>query len=308
MTVLKPKKPNQPGWLDPAARTGFLNLQRKRLGEKYTEKFKSQQKSWSWKGSATRIFGQGIQRVFKDLPATNRGAVSGSMAVALYDMTQNKQDLTWVPPDVDTFLTLTQKERQYPLATIFPQITKWLRSVQGQGLPYKLKRNGTIYSKQMCIFDFECEKADTSSKLRLPKISFIAHPETTVRQICNQFDLPICGPILKRRTRNSPIDISVTPEIRQLFKKRCFYSKVLPTNTTRRGKRSKKRVAKYIERGFEYFHTGIDETAVLPYYDDFLELPANFYWPHHPACKQFIISSLGREPTTQECVDFNIAM
>jgi len=291
------KTPNRPRWLPNYARRGYLNEQRFRLARKHGSR------CWSYKGVLTRIFGQGIQGIFKELPASAKAAITGSMGVAAYDMMKHKRDLNWIPNDVDVFVAISPRNREEPLRKMYPVMTKWLRSVQTQGFIYKIKR--ACYSKAMCVFDFECTNAKNFPNLRLPKISFIGRPALSVRHICNEFDLPICGPILCRRTRNSPIRTYVTAEIKHLFKERIFYSKVTPTTSTLRGRRTLKRIKKYLNREFMFIptdpHDPITTTGQFP------RFPFRIYQSHRRVCKHFIITTLGREPTEQECVDFNIA-
>ena len=292
-------KPLNPDWLDKNARRGFRNLKRQRLARKHGSR------RWSCKGVLTRIFGQGIQRVFKKLPASAKAAVSGSTGVAVFDMIQGKRDLNWIPNDVDVFVALTPRYRSKPLKRMYAIMTEWLRSVEAQGFHYKLKRGGACYSKAMCIFDYECTNASDFPNLHLPKISFIGRPAKSVHHICREFDLPICGPIMRRRNQDSPIKVWITKEIRELFKNRCFYSKVDPTKATVISRRTRHRVDKYEEREFEFFHTDY-EVPVASSDGEFPSFPKHYYRHYKPICKQFIITSLGREPTLQECHDFNI--
>lgn len=293
------RAPNsEPRWLPEKARRGYINMRRSKLSHKYGLR------QWTWKGIITRIFGQGIQRVFKALPASKRAAISGSMAVAIFDMMQDKRDLSWMPNDVDVFVAIPRKNRRFPLATLFPIMNKWLESVRDQGFLYKLKSKGACYSTSMCIFDFECTNATNFPDMHLPKISFIAHPEESVRDICDNFDLSICGPILRRRNKDSPIDIEVTNEISQLFKQRMFYSKIRPTRRTRGGLRTLQRVHKYKKREFMFFKTDYDNQPFITS-DDSFKLPRYGYRPRL-VCKRFILLTLGREPTEQETINFNI--
>ena len=292
--------PTKPAWLPKEARRGWNNENRQNLAAKHGSR------DWSIKGILTRIFGQGIQRVFQPLPATTRAAISGSMGVAVYDMMLHKRDLNWKPNDVDVFVAVPRRHRNQPLKYMFPIMTKWLRSVRDQGFLYELKPNGTCYSEAMCIFDFECTNASEHPGLHLPTISFIGRPADSVRDICQEFDLPICGPILYRRTRKSLLRVRVTTEIQQLYKRRRFYSKVRPTWRTPRGRRTKYRIEKYEMREFQFFLTDYDphhQTAS----GKFPRFPPYYHRHTHPVCKQFIIESLGREPTEEECTDFNIA-
>ena len=249
------------------------------------------------------MFGQGIQGVFKDLPASTRAAVTGSMGVAAYDMMHNKRDLNWIPNDVDVFVAIPPQYREEPLKKLYPIMSKWLLSVRSQGFHYKLTKN--CYSRAMCIFDFECTNAEDFPNLRLPKISFIGRPAISVRHICNEFDLPICGPILRRRTRDSPIGTCITNEIRHLFTRRMFYSKVLPTTTTAAGRSTYQRIKKYVHREFRYFETDHPDPLIIT--GQFPRFPFRVYHARRTVCKRFIIRTLGREPTEQECLDFNIA-
>lgn len=291
------KAPHKPRWLPDYARRGYINEHRDRLARKHGSR------RWTYKGVLTRIFGQGIQGVFKELPASARAAITGSMGVAAYDMMLNKRDLNWIPNDVDVFVAISPQHRQKPLKKMYPIMTKWLRSVQAQGFNYELKQ--ACYSRAMCIFDFVCTNAEAFPDIRLPKISFIGHPAQSIRHICNEFDLPICGPILYRHTRNSPIRVHVTAEIKHLFKERMFYSKIDPSTTTWQGRRTCHRIAKYIQREFEFFAT--DRRRPRTTGGRFPRFPLRIYLSRRRVCKRFIIRTLGREPTKQEHIDFNIA-
>ena len=289
--------PTKPRWLPKYVRRGWINHNRHRLARKHGSR------RWTYKGCLTRIFGQGIQGVFKKLPCSRRAAITGSMGVAVYDMIRNKRDLNWIPNDVDVFVAISPRHRQEPLGKLYPIMTQWLRSVQDQGFMYKQTKS--CYSRAMCVFDFECTNAQDFPNLRIPKISFVARPAMTVRDICEEFDLPICGPILCRRTRNSPIGTWVTEEIRHLFTHRVFYSRVYPASTTREGRSTFQRIKKYIRREFEYMETDDRDPMVITG-AQFPRFPNRIYNTRRPVCKRFIIRTLGREPTEQECLDFNI--
>ena len=293
--------PAKPHWLSREARLGYLNDRRRRFADKYKS---LGSRRWTWKGIITRIFGQGIQGVFQGLPVSSTAAISGSMGVAIYDMIQDKRDLHWIPNDVDVFVAIPQSQRAYPLMKLFPIMTKWLRSVQARGFNYKLKEGRAIYGQKMIIFDFECTNAYGFRHMLLPKISFIAHPEDTVRAICDRFDLSICGPILCRQDENDPIDIDVTNEIRHLFSERIFYSKVRPNSHLQGAVRTRNRIKKYRQRGFRFFETNWNRAPWLTSgsFDKYIP----FYQPAHRACKQYVALTLGRWPTEQECIDFNV--
>lgn len=301
MTISTPRRPR---WLPREARRGYLNMKRSRLALKHGTK------EWTYKGILTRIFGQGIQRVFKELPASTTAAVTGSMGVAAYDMLRNKRDLNWIPNDVDVFVAIPPSQQSKPLKKMFPMISKWKRSVEDQGFMYKLKKRGACYSNNMCIFDFVCTNSEDFPRLHLPKISFIGQPAKTVREICGKFDLPICGAIIRRLNKESPIKPKVTYEMVHLYQDRCFYSNIRPTLNTCRGIRTYRRIIKYQKREFEFFpknYTHVPTTlGVLQ--GQFPKFPLRYYRANKPTCKQFIIQSLGREPTIQECADFNIAL
>lgn len=228
------------------------------------------------------------------------------MGLAVYDMAHGKRDLNWVPNDVDIFVALSQHQRKQPLAELYPIMATWLRSVQDQGFLYKLKKGGACYSKAMCIFDFECTNASAFPQLHLPKISFIGRPAKSVREICNEFDLSICGPILHRCNQESPIGIHVTNEIRYLVSRRQFYSNILPTRRTRKGRRTYYRIQKYKGREFRFFRANYHQPALVS--GKFPNFPTFYFRHKKPVCKQFIIASLGREPTLQESRDFNIEL
>lgn len=299
---MKISKPRKPKYVRKHARRAFNNRVREELATIHGEVFGTRQ--WSFKGAITRIFGQGIQRVFKDLPATNKAAITGSMGVAVYDMILHKRDLNWIPNDVDVFIAIPPSQQRYPLHVMLPIVTKWLNSVRSQGFQYELKDGGACFSSNMCIFDYVCTNARSFPKLRLPKISFIGRPARSVRAITREFDLCICGPILSRSSRAQPIKPKVTYEMEQLFKKRIFYSDVNPFLCTRWSLRTWKRVLKYIEREFDFLKTEYIPPPIPNGY--FPSFPFMYYRPRRPLDKQFVINNLGREPTTQECSDFNI--
>lgn len=294
------KPPHRPRWLPDFARRGYLNQDRDRLAVTHGTR------SWTYKGVLTRIFGQGIQGIFKDLPASAKAAITGSMGVAVYDMMTNKRDLNWMPNDVDVFVAIPRHHRKKPLRKMYPIMSKWLRSVQAQGFLYELNR--ACYSKAMCVFDYKCTNAKAFPDLHLPKISFIGHPASSVREICNGFDIPICGPILCRRTRKSPIRTNVTAEISHLFQTRTFYSNTTPTTRTLNGRRTYQRIVKYVGREFTYFPTDRPYRRRLRTASGrFPRFPTRIYQSRRRVCKRFIITTLGREPTKQERLDFNIA-
>ncbi len=296
MTGVSP--PWHPRWLSKEKRRAHLNEERERLGRKYGKR------DWSYKGIITRIFGQGIQRIFQALPATIDAAISGSMGVAAYDMYQGKRDLNWMPNDVDVFCALTGRYRLAPLQKMFPMMQGFLRSVQGQGYDYRLKDGGSCYGEKMCVFDFECRNANQFSGMHLPKVSFIGRPARSVAAIVREFDFSICGPILRRGIGGGPVDICVTREMRELYKHRRFYSKVLPTRRTARGRSSLKRKKKYEGREFVYFSTGYDRRRTSP--AAFPTFPYRYYSDDGPTSRDIVVRLLGREPTKQERVDFNI--
>ena len=297
MTISAPQKPR---WLPKEARRGYLNMKRQDLARKHGYK------KWTYKGVLTRMFGQGIQRVFKALPALSTAAISGSMGVAAYDMLQEKRDLNWKPKDVDVFIAIPPNQQHIPLKKMYAIMTKWLRSVRDQGFRYELKKDGVCYSNLMCIFDFECTNAEQFPQLHLPKISFIGQPAKTVREICQQFDIPICASILRRTNKTSPIEPRITYEMRRLYRERAFYSHVRPTVATRRGRRTLRRVVKYENREFDFFDIDYNRHPRAVYRAVFPRFPFRIYRARKPTSRRFIIKLLGREPTKQECADFNI--
>ncbi len=291
--------PRDPRWLLPEARRGWKNQCRADLAELHGSR------DWTYKGILTRIFGQGIQRVFKDLPATNNAAITGSMGVAAYDMILHKRDLNWIPNDVDVFIAIPRSRQRYPLRVLYPIMTKWLRSVQAQGFHYKLV--AAHYSWGMCVFDFICTNAQEFPKIQLPKISFIGRPARSVRDITRDFDLSICGPILSRSPTSNRIRPAVTYEMYQMFRTHRFWSRVRP-DCSFEGSRTRARVKKYKEREFRFFATDYPDprTRTRRSQGRFSRFPFRCYHQRGPVPRHFIIKNLGREPTKRECIDFNI--
>ena len=276
----------------------FRNAKRDWLREHY-EKQGLQPRKWTETGSWTRLFGQGSQALLDSFPAHKQAAITGSVAVALYDMQVNKEDISWRPNDLDIFVAIPPDEQDLPLARAYPIIMKWVRDAKTKGFHYSLTRGSSLYSNMMCIYDFVCDNPSDHPHIRHPKVSFVVKCADSVREICDGFDLPICGPILLRDEHGYKID--VTDGMEDMFRKHLTYCRYRVLNT-----RTMFRMIKYNQRGF----TIVQPDQAQPYNDSSeLEFPTvEYYRPRtqQPVPEWFVRSMLGRRPTQEEARIFNI--
>ena len=247
----------------------------------------------------TRMFGQGSQALLDTFPASKAAAITGSVGVALYDMQVNKCDITWHPNDLDIFIAIKEEEREEPLAKAYPVIKQWFRDANDKGFNYSLTQGSSFYSPDMCIYDFVCDNQNQRPLIRHPKVSFIIRCADSVRDICNEFDLPICGPILLRNERGYKID--VTKGMKEMFEKHethCCY-RVLNTRTMYR-------MIKYNQRGFSI----VQPTEPQPCNERLGRYfpSVEYYRPRTqvPVPGWFVESLLGDWPTEEDAEIFNI--
>ena len=256
-------------------------------------------KSWTVKGCITRAYGQGAQTLFATFPARPDAAITGSAAVALFDMYLNKEDIAWHPNDLDIFIAVPQELELRPLAKAFPIITKWVHDARAKGFHYSLKQGASLYGPEMCIFDFVCDNPEDHPLIRHPKVSFIIRCASSVREICEEFDLPMCGPILLRTQTGYVLD--VTSEITYMFQHHRTYCRYRVLNT-----RTMQRMIKYHERGWAI----LQPERVQPFNERFRrEFPTIEYFrprSRKPISKWFIRKILGRFPTKDEAELYNI--
>ena len=275
-------------------RNGFRNWKRRQFQDKGLE-----DKDWSLKGCWTRLYGQGSQALLDTFPATEDAAITGSVGVALYDMQLNKTDITWHPNNLNIFIAVPKEEHLQPLVKAYPIIKKWFRDAQDKGFNYSLTQGSSFYSTDMCIYDFVCDNQDRHPLIRHPKVSFVIRCAESVRAICDQFDLPICGPILLRNENGYRIDVTDgMEEMFQNHRTHCRY-RLLDTRTLYR-------MIKYLGRGF----TIAQPEEPQPYNEHFgREFPTvEYYRPRTqvPVPGWFITNILGNWPTEEETQIFNI--
>ena len=277
-------------------RNGFRNWKRRQYEEKGLE-----DKDWSEKGCWTRMYGQGSQALLDTFPATEDAAITGSVAVALYDMQLNKRDITWHPNDLDIFIAIPEEERLQPLARAYPIMEKWVHDAEDKGFQYSLTHGSSLYSTGMCIYDFVCDNPHDHQLIRHPKVSFIVKCAASVREVCDEFDLPICGPILLRNENGYKID--VTGNMEAMFLNHEMHCRYRMLNT-----RTMYRMIKYLERGF----TIVQPKEAQPYNERFgREFPTvEYYRPRtqKPVPGWFVLKLLGRWPTEEEAKIFNIGL
>ena len=255
---------------------------------------------WSTANNIVRLFGVGALDLFATFPASDDAAITGSVGVALFDMYMHKKKASFFPNDVDIFIAVPLDERALPLAKAYPIITKWIHDSQAKGFHYSLTKGGSVYGNKMCIYDFVCQNEQVHPKLRHPKVSFIIKCASSVREICNEFDLPICGPILLRN-KMGRYHLDVTTEMIYMFhnhKTTCRYQVLDPRMLTR--------MIKYHKRGFTIFQPDYILSKHERLRGDFPTV--EYYWPRSvkPVPAWFIEDLLGRLPTEEEAGLYNI--
>lgn len=258
-------------------------------------------KPWTFKGCITRLFGQGAQNLFITFPARPDAAVTGSVAVALYDMHLHKKDVTWIPNDLDIFIAVPYEERALPLAKAFPIMNQWLDDAREQGFHYELAPKGSTFGTFLTIFDFICTNPQDHPTVKHPKVSFIIRCAETVREICDQFDLPLCGAILLRG-KDSTYRMSITQEMIPMYLHHVTYSRFQSLDI-----RTLNRMVKYNRRGYAI----VQMPPSLATYDRISphEFPTiEYYRPrtNRPAPSWYIEGMLGRFPTHLEAERFHI--
>ena len=267
-----------------------------------SNKSRVQKEKWSIANNIVRLFGPGAQDLFSTFPASEGAAVTGSVGVALFDMYMHRRKATFLPNDVDIFIAVPFSECSLPLATAYPVITKWIRDVRAMGFHYSLAGGRSVYSNKMCIYDFVCHNEHLRPSLHHPRVSFIIKCASSVRDICNEFDLPICGPILLRTEgRHGRYRMDVTNEIIHMFRRHetsCRFPVLNPSIMNR--------MIKYHERGFtivqpDYIINGKEHPQ-----SDFPTL--EYYLPRNvkKVAAWFIEELLGRFPTEEEARIYNI--
>ena len=265
-----------------------------------SKKRRSQKDKWSVVYSIVRLFGPGAQDLFSTFPASESAAITGSVGVALFDMYMHQRMATFIPNDVDIFIAVPFSEHSLPLATAYPIITKWIRDVRAKGFHYSLNGGRFVYSDKMCIYDFVCHNERRHPNLRHPRVSFIIKCASSVRKICDEFDLPICGPILLR-TNGGCYRIDVTNEINYMFrhhKTACRFQVLSPSIMNR--------MIKYHERGFTIIQPDYINSKKEHLQNSFPAL--EYYCPRSfkKVAAWFIEELLGRFPTEEEANIYNI--
>ena len=256
-------------------------------------------KEWTPKGIWTRMFGQGSQALLDTFPASEDAAITGSVGVALYDMQVNKCDITWHPNDLDIFIAIPEEERLHPLAKAYPIIKKWFRDSNDKGFSYSLTQGSSFYSADMCIYDFICDNQYDHPLVRHPKVSFIIQCADSIRAICDEFDLPICGPILLRNENGYKLDI--TKGMKEMFQRHETHCRYRVLNT-----RTMYRMIKYSQRGFSI----VQPAEPQPYNECLGQYfpTVEYYRPRtqKPVPGWFVAGLLGYWPTEEETQIFNI--
>ena len=148
----------------------------------------------------------------------------------------------WTPSDIDVFVAY-ENNASDAIARGSEKVALFTKMASECGYEYKVVKP-VLLTNKMCIWDLLCQNQEG-----LPKVSFIARPVGTTREITQGFDIPICE-VTCKTNGNGLITIQLTEEVKSLYKKREFYCRVDTTMNTRLSRQSRERVLKYKQRGF----------------------------------------------------------
>ena len=222
------------------------NEKRWKLQEDYLERKSLSVREWTVKGVLTRLYGQGVQKLFASFPKNAGVAVAGSVAVAIYDVKEQKKDIDWLPAVVKVFCAVPFEQRERPLSLAFPVMIKWLDEVREKGFDYRLDGGGKSFCHRSVSFLFKCRNAKQHALIRMPGVLFLVRCADSVRQMCERLDLTVSSPVLTAAPDGAGMEVQTTERIREAFESRMCHCRYHEWD-----EEAEVRVKKYRQRGFK---------------------------------------------------------